>query len=170
MTSSDATSGDGNADEGAECFGEGSDYEARVGYRRPPKHTRWAKGYCPNPFGRPRKRASHRHILEQAAYRKVRYKGGGRSREITILEAITLIIRDKAAADNPRAASIYDRLLGVGTVDDETPAPKAVFFSPEKLTFEEWEKEAEAYRDRMDAEASSTSSFSRDTGAADAKD
>ena len=31
---------------------EQSDYE--VGYKKPPKHTQWEKGQCPNPKGRPR--------------------------------------------------------------------------------------------------------------------
>lgn len=42
-----------------------ADYE--VGYKKPPAHTRWRKGECPNPSGRRKRRAEMPDFAEIAA-------------------------------------------------------------------------------------------------------
>ena len=124
---------------------EGDDYENKVGHRRPPKHTRWLKGIpSPNPGGRPRKKTSSKHFLEQIAARKVPIKSDGRSNFVTTLEAIITIVKLKSIGGHAAASCIIDELKG--TVDDELDQlPKAVFIAGEKMTDEEWVAAAAAY-------------------------
>jgi len=42
-----------------------ADYE--IGYKKPPVHTRWKKGECPNPSGRRKRRAEMPDFAEIAA-------------------------------------------------------------------------------------------------------
>jgi len=57
-----------------------ADYE--VGYKKPPVHTRWKKGECPNPSGRRKRRAEMPDFAEIAAKEltaTVRVNGRGES-------------------------------------------------------------------------------------------
>ena len=82
-----------------------SDYE--IGYRKPPRHTRFKKGVCPNPAGRGKRRtppigAVAREILDEHA--SVAMRGRRRRltrREIWIRQCVALAVKgniDSAAS------------------------------------------------------------------------
>lgn len=67
---------------------DGGDY--RVGYGRPPQHTRWKKGQSGNPKGRP-KRSSQKdtiQIIDALLEEEFTVIQDGVSRRMTFLEAI----------------------------------------------------------------------------------
>jgi hypothetical protein len=82
------------------------DYE--VGYRRPPKATRFKQGQSGNPKGRPKARKSVGTLLEENFYRKIPITENGKRREITMLEAILRQLVNGAVKGDMRS---IDRVL-----------------------------------------------------------
>jgi Family of unknown function (DUF5681) len=82
----------------------GRDYE--VGYRRPPRHTRFKKGQSGNPKGRPRGSRRLAQLLNKALSRTVVVNEHGRQRRITMLEAIFAQPVTKAARGDQRAIQL----------------------------------------------------------------
>lgn len=78
--------------------------EDAVGYRKPPKSTRFVKGQSGNPAGRPRKQprseAPYAAILE----RLVSIREGGRERKVTAIEAFLLQLAKKGIEGDGVAA------------------------------------------------------------------
>ncbi|WAT19277.1 DUF5681 domain-containing protein [Aurantiacibacter sp. MUD11] len=58
-----------------------------VGYGKPPVETRFKKGQSGNPAGRPRHRPLLETMAREALYRKVPVKIGGKTRNLTVIEA-----------------------------------------------------------------------------------
>lgn len=114
---------------------EGGD--ERVGYKNPPKHTRWPKGHCPNPRGRPPKAQGRKAILERVANEKCEVKVGGQVQTRTKVEVVLLAVRNATANGNPAAQSLFNKLLAE-TREEGPPIPKGVLITREKLTHEEW--------------------------------
>ncbi|MBA3243460.1 MAG: hypothetical protein H0T60_19725 [Acidobacteria bacterium] len=112
--------------------------EDAVGYKLPPKHSRWPPGYCPNPAGRPRKARGRKAILERIAYERIEVMLGGKARTMTRAEAVLLAVRNATANGKPAAHTLYDILLNEVDEDDGDPVPKGVFMAPEKLSADEW--------------------------------
>lgn len=69
-----------------------------VGFCKPPKHSRFAKGQSGNPSGRPKGAQNFATILAKAARERVRVTINGRERHITKFEASMLQLLNKAAA------------------------------------------------------------------------
>jgi len=115
------------------------DYESRIGYGQPPKHTRWKKGQqSPNPRGRPRRNTSRKHFLEFAANRTVKLTIGNKTKHVSTLEAIVHHVKAKAIAGNAQALRIYDMLSGVAAYNEEDHVELALFPLHEQLTEDEW--------------------------------
>jgi Family of unknown function (DUF5681) len=73
-----------------------------VGYRRPPKDTRWNKGQSGNPRGRP---PGHRNLaaaLTSILHEDIDVAVDGEERRMTRLEAVTRKLVDEAVAGDPR--------------------------------------------------------------------
>lgn len=111
--------------------------EEIVGYKRPPKHSRWPPGYCPNPAGRPRKAKGRKPILERIAYESVEVMVAGKLSTITRLEAVLLAVRNATANAKAAAQTLFDKLLNAGQ-EEGPPISKGVLIVGEKLTAEEW--------------------------------
>jgi preprotein translocase subunit SecF len=82
--------------------------EGRVGYRRPPVHTRFRKGQSGNPSGR-RKGAGIRTAAEKVMGRKVMATVDGERRRVPISEAVLLQVTQKALT----ALAVYLALLSI---------------------------------------------------------
>jgi hypothetical protein len=123
--------------------GEGSNnavYE--VGYKKPPKHTQWQKGYpSPNPSGRPKRQLTLADFVAQHMQTRVTVREGGKKKRLTKLEltAIKLVndavLGDKASlkliqalAAPPEPEQVVDEeITWVGTMilEDNHPGPGA---------------------------------------------
>jgi hypothetical protein len=75
-----------------------------VGYGKPPKHTRFAKGQSGNPRGRPKGSKNVATIFRSVGRETIRVTENGRTRRMTKIEAMLIQIFNKALAGNLPAA------------------------------------------------------------------
>ena len=68
----------------------------KVGYKRPPRHTRFKKGKSGNPRGRPRRKETFDGIMHRVLSEKVTMTEGGKKRAIKKKEAYIRRMVDKA--------------------------------------------------------------------------
>ncbi|RJF88614.1 hypothetical protein D3874_17760 [Oleomonas cavernae] len=73
-----------------------------VGYRKPPKDTRFKKGQSGNPKGRPRGRTDIAAILEKVLQEAVMIKQNGQVRHVRLIEAYTRQFILKSMDGSPR--------------------------------------------------------------------
>ncbi len=78
----------------------------KVGYRRPPKHTRWKKGQSGNPRGRPKGATSLLEAVLAELSESIQITEGGRVRRITKLQALIKALTNGAIKGDSRAASL----------------------------------------------------------------
>ncbi|WP_407822100.1 DUF5681 domain-containing protein [Sphingomonas arvum] len=114
------------------------DPEEYVGYCHPPARHKWAKGYCPNPAGRPKSAQGRRPILQRLAMELIEVRVGGSVRRMPRLEVLLLAVRNATANGDPMGQKLYNKLLGE-VPDDERDVAKGVLILPEKLSQEMWE-------------------------------
>jgi hypothetical protein len=81
----------------------------RIGYRRPPRHSRFRKGRSGNPRGRPKGSRNLGTILWQALLERIEIHKGSRRRKITKYQAAIEQLVNRAAAGDLRAVRL---LLG----------------------------------------------------------
>lgn len=96
-------SGDGNGGDGT----GGDDYE--IGYRKPPKHTRWKKGQSGNKKGRPKKKLGPSDIekaFDEALSDSLAVNDNGRVRKIKKLKAFTIQTVNKALKGHHPSANL----------------------------------------------------------------
>lgn len=74
-----------------------------VGYRRPPRYTRFRKGESGNPSGRPKGSKNLTTVLAQTIEERVTYLEGGTRRTISKLEAAVKKLVDQATAGDARS-------------------------------------------------------------------
>jgi hypothetical protein len=85
----------------------------KVGYKSPPKHTRWKKGQSGNPKGRKKRRIVNdlSTLFHEILVEEIKVREGGRVRKITTLEAIIQACINSALGANTNALR---RLCGLG--------------------------------------------------------
>ena len=95
--------------------------ESSVGYKKPPRHTRFRKGQSGNLAGRPKGTVNFATALDQAVSAQVVVNEGGQRRTVSKLEATVTQLVNKATLGDPRATQ---QLLGVlHVLDGETDEP-----------------------------------------------
>ena len=90
----------------------------KVGYAKPPQHTRFKPGESGNPSGRPKDRPSLASAIEQALSEPVVVIEHGRRKRLTKMEATARQLANKGAAGDLRAVSL---IAGV-TRAEEAPS------------------------------------------------
>lgn len=106
----------------------------KVGYCRPPKHSRWPKGKSGNPGGRKSQSKNLDTLMLQELDQKIALTEGGREKRVTKREAIAKRIINGALKGNIRQLEFlfkYMRELGVAdpfgiTTDDKAELNRAL--------------------------------------------
>ena len=88
----------------------GTDVEDRVGYRRPPRHSRFQPGRSGNPRGRPTGVKSLSDIVRKIVGQTVTITENGRARRVPRLEAILLRAAGEASRGEARALRLLLQL------------------------------------------------------------
>lgn len=70
-----------------------------VGYRKPPKRSRFQQGSSGNPRGRPRGKRNIATVLTEVLEEKIVITDGGVRKRVTKLEAALVRLVDKAASN-----------------------------------------------------------------------
>jgi len=98
----------------------------KVGYGKPPQHTRFKKGErSANPRGRPRKNLAA--LLAAELNKKVVVNENGRRREVTLREAIVgQLINKSATADLRATKMLLDMIKEAEKQAGAAPAPEPV--------------------------------------------
>jgi hypothetical protein len=96
-----------------------------VGYKRPPRSTRYPAGVSGNPKGRPKRKDKglpYARILD----RKVTIKDGFGARQVTAQEAFLAYLRKKALDDNEAAQERLEEILAFRRERDPTIGPEDI--------------------------------------------
>jgi Family of unknown function (DUF5681) len=93
-----------------------------VGYRKPPKHTRFQKGQSGNPKGRTRGRRNLASVIMDAARDQVTATIAGKQRRINKIQATAMQLATKAAAGD--AASITRFLNWIDEIEARAASAK----------------------------------------------
>jgi hypothetical protein len=100
----------------------------KVGYGKPPRHTRFAKGWSGNPKGRPPETNNLSNLLEQELNQRVVVAADGKRQAITKWRAFIKQLVDRAAAGDLRAGKLILELYsGTKSRADTTLAQPADF-------------------------------------------
>jgi hypothetical protein len=85
-----------------------------VGYGKPPRAHQFKPGQSGNPQGRPKGAKNEATILRSLLDRKIEVRQGGRSRKITVFEAILMRFTEDALKGNTKSASfLLSRYAGI---------------------------------------------------------
>jgi len=85
------------------------DYD--VGFKKPPKQTRFARGQSGNPHGRPKGKRNWATVLHSILEQKVRVMENGHTKEVTKLEAATTQLANKAASGDADAIRLLLQII-----------------------------------------------------------
>jgi hypothetical protein len=99
-----------------------------VGYRKPPKHTQFQPGQSGNPRGRPKGSKNFSSRVKSILDRKVTVVENGRTRRITMTEAVLMKLVSKAMASDMSAMRLT---LGLIQLSQPEAAPVESVFDSE---------------------------------------
>lgn len=95
-----------------------SDDDNRVGYGRPPRHTRFKQGQSGNPRGRRRRAKSFAALLEQGLDAPIDIKSKNGSKRVPAREAVVRRLINETLKGSPRHIELLVRYMrDVGTAD-----------------------------------------------------
>jgi hypothetical protein len=82
----------------------------KVGFKKPPEHTRFRPGQSGNPRGRPTGSKNYRTIVGEVMNRKMRVKENGKLRNLSRGKIIITQLANEAMKGKPRQSEILLRL------------------------------------------------------------
>jgi hypothetical protein len=80
--------------------------KASVGYRNPPRNTRWKRGQSGNPKGRKPRRKAALELVDELLTAPIKITFGGEEKIVPRLEAILMQLAQKQMAGSARAARV----------------------------------------------------------------
>lgn len=95
-----------------------------IGYKKPPKHTRWTKGQSGNPKGRAKGQRNLKTDLIAELNESVQLNEGGVHRRLTKQRALLKALAARAIGGDGRAASLVLNLM-LRVIDPEPETPQA---------------------------------------------
>ncbi len=125
--------------------GKGNDDE--VGYKKPPKHTRFRKGQSGNPAGRTKGTRNFKTDVRKQLNEPVTVRDGGSVRSVSSQEAGLMKLRAMALAGDQRA---LDRLLGLAeryAIEEEADDAEAALSGEDEAIIERFIERALKERD-----------------------
>ena len=112
------------------------DYE--VGYGKPPRHTRFAKGQSGNPRGRPRGAKNFATLLEEALNEHVIVTENGGRRKVSKRQAIvTQLVNRSATADFRAIKILLDKLRDIERQTEPASPDTAEFGEADEKVLEQ---------------------------------
>lgn len=96
-----------------------------VGYKKPPKHTRWQPGQCGNPGGRGRGAKGLKTLVDQEIHSPVTITENGVKKTISKLEATLKRLSQKAINGEDRAINKLLDLAARAEDDDGAEAERS---------------------------------------------
>ena len=113
------------------------DGKYKVGFGKPPKHTRFETGRSGNPKGRPKGARGLKTDLRAELSEKIKVTEHGRTRHLTKQRAVVKALAAKAMRGDPRAmAKLIDLALEIIGVDGDQAAAVKLSESDEALLAE----------------------------------
>lgn len=99
-----------------------------VGYKKPPRHTRWPQEFCPNPRGRPRGSKDTATLVTEALNARVRVTENGRSRsmskrELAIKKAVNHVVERGDITSLLKLSALEIRKSSGDGHDETRPSP-----------------------------------------------
>ena len=115
---------------------EKGDHE--VGYRKPPRHTRFTKGQSGNPRGRPPGAKNLKTLLSDALNEFVIVSENGGRRKITKREAIvTQLVNRSASADFRAIKILLDMVRDIESQTEPASAETSAFSEADEKVIEQ---------------------------------
>ena len=103
-----------------------------VGYRKPPKQTRFKPGQSGNPRGRPKQRRHLRTLIEEALNETVTIREGNRTRTLPKREALVRTLVNGALMKDVKALQALLAIMrATGLISEEPEAAPPQELSPE---------------------------------------
>ena len=126
---SESANGDHSDDQNREIQPE------KVGYCRPPQHTRFEKGKSGNPKGRPRGARGLKTDLKAELSKKITVTEGGKKRSMTKQQVVVHQLTSKAAKGDLKAITKLIDLTRdtFGLEDEETKGAAQLSFTDEQI-------------------------------------
>ena len=126
-----------------------------VGYKKPPRHSRFKKGRSGNPKGRPKGKKNLATHLDRILNERIRIKEGDKVFKITKAEAMLKSLVQKALKGDVKATNLM--LMALRQFSEDEPAAAGGAFGVLAVpgmvaTEKEWAKLAQQQEDRTDDE------------------
>jgi hypothetical protein len=126
----------------------------KVGYGRPPKHTRFKKGQSGNPKGRPKGRKNWATIIDETLNRKVMVRVGGKTKRMTASQCIIeKTIQQAIKGSVPHLVQVIRMVKDSGTFEtpnDSGRQRSGVLVVPAYECRADWEKDMQDHQAKVD--------------------
>ena len=93
-----------------------------VGYRRPPKHTRFKRGQSGNPKGRPRGSKNLKTLLAEELRTPITLRDGGAGRRIVKAQAVVMSLIARSLKGDSRATATIFQLADSAEAEEVAEA------------------------------------------------
>jgi hypothetical protein len=94
----------------------------RIGYGKPPKHTRFRPGVSGNPTGKRKGARNLKSDVQRALRVPVKLKDGGKARKVSTQQAVLMRLREKALKGDARS---LDRFVELARLYNNEPTASA---------------------------------------------